>query len=159
VSLYTLGCKVNQYETRETAAELLRRGCEVVPFGRPADVCVINTCSVTDQADVKSRQAIRRARRTGDDPLIVATGCYADVAPDEVAALPGVAAVVPNRDKPRLADIVEETLRLSGRLLFPLSEEDGGHPPSTLHPPPSTDLIQLLQAAEGPMARTRAVIK
>ena len=57
VSLYTLGCKVNQYETRETAAELLRLGYQVVPFGQPVDACVVNTCSVTDQADVKSRGA------------------------------------------------------------------------------------------------------
>src|SRR5689334_1164711 len=91
VSLYTLGCKVNQYETRDTAARLLRMGYDVVPFGQAADVCVVNTCSVTDQADVKSRAAIRRARRSGDDPLVVATGCYADIAPDEVSALPGVA--------------------------------------------------------------------
>jgi len=110
VALYTLGCKVNQYETRETAADLLRLGYHIVPFGQPADVCVVNTCAVTDQADVKSRAAIRRARRGGDDPLIVATGCYADAAPDQVGGLPGVAAVVPNREKARLAEIVDETL-------------------------------------------------
>src|SRR5689334_24949422 len=90
VSLYTLGCKVNQYETRETAAELLRMGYQVVPFGQPADVCVVNTCSVTNEADAKSRAALRRAGRSGDDPLLVATGCYADVAPEQVAAIPGV---------------------------------------------------------------------
>src|SRR5438067_5538373 len=114
VSLYTLGCKVNQYETRGVAAELLRMGYDVVPFGQPADVCVVNTCSVTDQADVKSRSVIRRAGRADGDPLIVTTGCYADVAPAEVAALPGVAAVVPNAEKPRLAEIVHDTLVRSG---------------------------------------------
>lgn len=153
-SLYTLGCKVNQYETRETAAELLTLGYEVVPFGQPVDVCVVNTCSVTNEADAKSRSVIRRAGRLGDDPIIVATGCYADVAPEQVGALPGVAAVVPNREKHRLAEIVDETVRLSGRLLFELPTEEA----------PSEDagdsgLIQLLQAAEGVMARTRAVIK
>src|SRR5579885_3013760 len=102
-SLYTLGCKVNQYESREVAAELLRRGYEIVPFGVPADVCIVNTCSVTDQADVKSRAAIRRARRGGDDPLVVATGCYVETAPDAVAAMPEVEAVVRNPDKSRLA--------------------------------------------------------
>ena len=153
VSLYTLGCKVNQYETRGTAAELLRMGYEVVPFGQAADVCVINTCSVTDQADVKSRAAIRRARRNGDDPLVVATGCYADVSPAEVAALPGVAAVVPNQEKPRLAEMVDETLRLSGRLLFPLPEESASPTFS------EGELVPLLAQAEGVLARTRAVIK
>jgi threonylcarbamoyladenosine tRNA methylthiotransferase MtaB len=153
VSLYTLGCKVNQYETRETAAALLRMGYQVVPFGQPVDACIVNTCSVTNEADGKSRAALRRARRTGDDPLVVATGCYVDAAPDEVSGLEGVAAVVPNRDKPRLAEILDETLRRSGRLLFPLPGEGDAPPPG------SGDLVPLLMAAEGAMARTRAVIK
>lgn len=151
VSLYTLGCKVNQYETRETAADLLRMGYEIVPFGQPADVCVVNTCSVTDQADVKSRAALRRARRAGDDPLVVATGCYVETAPEAAAAMPEVEAVVRNADKPRLAEVVDETLRRSGRLLYGLPEgseaETGG------------DLISLMAQGEGVMARTRAVIK
>jgi threonylcarbamoyladenosine tRNA methylthiotransferase MtaB len=153
VSLHTLGCKVNQYETRETAAELLRLGYQVVPFGQPVDACVVNTCSVTDQADVKSRSALRRASRCGDDPLVIATGCYADASPFEVAALPGVAAVVRNAEKPRLAEIVDETVRRSGRLLFGLAGEEA---PS---PSVETDLIALLHAGEGALARTRAVIK
>jgi threonylcarbamoyladenosine tRNA methylthiotransferase MtaB len=151
VSLYTLGCKVNQYETRETAAELLRMGYEVLPFGQPVDVCVVNTCSVTDQADVKSRSAIRRASRCGDDPLVVATGCYADVAPVPVGELPGVAAVVKNADKPGLAEIVDETLQRSGRLLFRLDDA-----PAAVS---DGELVSLMAAAEGVLARTRAVIK
>ncbi len=153
VSLYTLGCKVNQYETRETAAELLRLGYQVVPFGQPVDACVVNTCSVTDQADVKSRGALRRASRCGDDPLVIATGCYADASPFEAATLPGVAAVVRNSEKPRLAEIVDETVRRSGRLLFELDGENASSPPV------ETDLIALLHAGEGALARTRAVIK
>lgn len=152
VSLHTLGCKVNQYETRETAAELLRMGYQVVPFGQPADVCVVNTCSVTDQADVKSRAAIRRARRTGDDPLVVATGCYVETAPEAVAAMPEVESVVRNADKLRLAEVVDETLRRSGRLLFELPEGTGG----TM---PEGELVTLMAQGEGVMARTRAVIK
>jgi threonylcarbamoyladenosine tRNA methylthiotransferase MtaB len=156
VSLHTLGCKVNQYETRQTALALVEKGYQLVPFGKPADVCVINTCSVTDQADVKSRAAIRRARRSGDDPLVVATGCYADVAPDDVAALEGVAAVVANADKPRLADIVDDTLRRSGRLLFPLGETPASHTGSEAG---VGELIPLAQPAEGVLGRTRAVVK
>lgn len=152
VSLYTLGCRVNQYETRETAAELLRRGYRVVPFGQPADACVVNTCSVTQQADAKSRAALRRARRSGDDPLVIATGCYADLQPDEVAALGGVR-VVPNAEKPRLAEIIDESLLRSGRLLFPLDEAGGAEESD------SGELIRLLHAGEGVLARTRAVIK
>src|SRR5919198_5966310 len=108
VSLTSLGCKVNQYEMRVAAEELLGGGFEIVPFGAAADACIVNTCSVTHEADVKSRSVLRRAARCGDDPLVVATGCYADVAPQEVGAVSGVAEVVANRDKPRLADIVED---------------------------------------------------
>jgi threonylcarbamoyladenosine tRNA methylthiotransferase MtaB len=154
-SLYTLGCKVNQYETRETAADLLRLGYQIVPFGQPADVCVVNTCSVTHEADAKSRAALRRARRTGDDPLVVATGCYVETAPDQVGGMAEVGVVVRNADKPRLAEIVDETLRLSGRLLFPL---DGAPPPREALPN-SGELIRLIHAGEGTLGRTRAVIK
>lgn len=153
-SLYTLGCKVNQYETREAAAELLRLGYQIVPFGQPADVCIVNTCSVTHEADAKSRAAIRRARRTGDDPLVVATGCYVETAPEQVTEMAEVGAVVRNPDKPRLAEIIDETLRLSGRLLFPL--EDGA---AEVEAPTGGELIRLIHAGEGTLARTRAVIK
>jgi len=149
-SFHTLGCKVNQYETREATADFLRLGYEIVPFGQPADVCVVNTCSVTDQADAKSRAALRRAARAGDDPLVVATGCYVETAPAAVAALPGVGEVVPNAAKPRLAEIADEALRRSGRLLFPLppAPAAGGDGP-----------IPLLRGLDGAAGRTRAVIK
>ena len=156
-SLYVLGCKVNQYETRSLAADLLARGYEIVPFGRPADVCVVNTCSVTNEADGKSRAALRRAARSGDDPLVVATGCYADMAPAETAAVPGVTTVVRNAEKPRLAEIVDDTLRRSGRLLFPLEAESNGEAASMKTE--GASLVRLMVAAEGVMARTRAVIK
>jgi threonylcarbamoyladenosine tRNA methylthiotransferase MtaB len=168
VSLTSLGCKVNQYEMRTAAEDLLRRGFEVVPFGAPADACIVNTCSVTNEADVKSRATLRRAARCGDDPLVVATGCYADVAPAEVGAVPGVSAVVPNREKPQLADVVEDILRRSGRLLLELEEASDltpGPSPSTadgegrttrLSPPSGPGLISL---DAGPLARTRAVVK
>jgi len=155
-SLYTLGCKVNQYETREAAAELLRLGYQVVPFGQPADVCVVNTCSVTHDADAKSRAALRRARRTGDDPLVVATGCYVETAPEQVAGMDEVGVVVRNPDKPRLAEIVDEALRRSGRLLFPLEEHASA---SVAEAPAGGELIRLIHAGEGTLARTRAVIK
>jgi threonylcarbamoyladenosine tRNA methylthiotransferase MtaB len=152
VSFYSLGCKVNQYETRQLAEELLRMGYQVVPFGQPADACVVNTCSVTDQADVKSRAILRRASRAGDDPLVVATGCYADVAPQAVAAVPGVALVAPNADKPRLAELVDALLRQSGRLLFDLE------PGAGVAEAPAGDLLSLVPDGE-PIARTRAVVK
>ncbi len=151
VSFQTLGCKVNQYETRETAAELLRLGYELVPFGEPADVSVVNTCTVTEQADAKSRAAIRRAARAGDDPLVVATGCYVTASPAAAAAIPEAGLVVPNAEKPRLAEIIDETLRRSGRLLFPI------HDPRD--DPPSGELIRLMHRGAGTLARSRAVVK
>ena len=134
VSLTSLGCKVNQYEMRDAAEDLLRRGFEVVPFGAPADACVVNTCSVTHEADVKSRAALRRAARCGDDPLVVATGCYADDRAGGGGAVDGVTAVVPNREKPRLAEVVEELLRRSGRLLFDLEEAPPAPPEGPAEP-------------------------
>src|SRR4051794_32256534 len=98
-SVASLGCRVNQYEVRQIAEDLARRGFRIVPFGQPADVSVVNTCAVTENADAKSRQALRRAARGGDDPIVIATGCYADQAPEEVAAIPGVSAVLPNARK------------------------------------------------------------
>jgi threonylcarbamoyladenosine tRNA methylthiotransferase MtaB len=150
VSLYALGCRVNQYEMRHAAEELLQRGCHIVPFGQPADVCIVNTCSVTDQADAKSRAVLRRAGRIGDDPIVVATGCYADVAPEAVGALPGVAHVVRNAEKPRLPEIVEDLLRQSGRLLFDLDTADDAAESAQ-------GLVSLVP--DEAIGRTRAVIK
>lgn len=151
-SFYTLGCRVNQSETRVVAEDLIELGYRIVPFGQPADVCVVNTCSVTDQADVKSRSVLRRAARAGEDPLVIATGCYADVAPAAVSALPGVAAVVPNAEKPRLAEIVHDTLLRSGRLLFPVAE-------AAVSELAAGGELLTLGEGTGLLARTRAVIK
>ncbi|OUT58171.1 MAG: tRNA (N(6)-L-threonylcarbamoyladenosine(37)-C(2))-methylthiotransferase MtaB [Rhodopirellula sp. TMED11] len=100
----TLGCKVNQYET-----ELVRQGLQRVGFqdaadSESADVCLVNTCTVTNQGDAKSRQVIRRMARENPDARIVVMGCYATRAPEEVAALPGVAEVV--TDKRELPDLM-----------------------------------------------------
>ena len=100
----TLGCKVNQYET-----ELVRQGLQRVGFSdcardEAADVCVVNTCTVTNEGDVKSRQIIRRMARQNPDARIVVMGCYATRAPDEVAELPGVTEVV--TDKRELPDLM-----------------------------------------------------
>ena len=79
-ALHTLGCKVNLYETDAMRAMLEDAGFQIVPFEETADVYVINTCSVTNIADRKSRQMIRRARRRNPDALICAVGCYVQTA-------------------------------------------------------------------------------
>ena len=107
----TLGCKVNQFET-ETMEGLFRaRGYDVVPFEERAEVYVINTCSVTHLSDRKSRQLIRRAARMNPAACIAVTGCYAQVAPEEIRALEGVRVVIGTKERARIVDYVEEALR------------------------------------------------
>ena len=107
----TLGCKVNQFET-ETMEGLFRaRGYDVVPFEERADVYIINTCSVTHLSDRKSRQLIRRAARTNPAACIAVTGCYAQVAPEEIRALEGVRVVIGTKERAHIVDYVEASLR------------------------------------------------
>ena len=87
IAIYTLGCKVNQYETQAMEAELLTRGYELVPFETRADAYIINTCTVTAVSDKKSRQVIRRARKENPDAVIGVCGCYAQTAPEVVKEL------------------------------------------------------------------------
>jgi threonylcarbamoyladenosine tRNA methylthiotransferase MtaB len=101
---YTLGCKVNQYETEFVRQALGRAGYRDAAADETADLCVVNTCTVTAEGDSKSRQAIRQLARRNPDARIVVMGCYATRAPDEVAALPGVVEVV--TDKRELPDLL-----------------------------------------------------
>ncbi|HPM83179.1 MAG TPA: tRNA (N(6)-L-threonylcarbamoyladenosine(37)-C(2))-methylthiotransferase MtaB [Candidatus Anammoximicrobium sp.] len=99
---WTLGCKVNQYETEFVREALLGIGYRDAAAGEPADLCVVNTCTVTAEGDAKSRQVIRRLARENPAARIVVMGCYATRAPDEVASLPGVTDVI--TDKRELPD-------------------------------------------------------
>jgi len=87
VAIYTLGCKVNQYETQAMEQELTARGHELVDFSQPADAYVINTCSVTAVSDKKSRQMIRRARKLNPDAVVAACGCYVQTHQEEARTL------------------------------------------------------------------------
>jgi len=107
VAFQTLGCKVNFYDSEGIWQLFKARGYEQVPFETVADVYVINTCTVTGTGDKKSRQAIRRAVRNNGDATVVVTGCYAQVAPAEVAAIHGVDLVVGNDRKAQIVDLVE----------------------------------------------------
>ena len=102
---HTLGCKVNQYETEYVREGLHSTGFRDAISGEPADLCVVNTCTVTNEGDAKSRQVIRRLARENPHARIVVMGCYATRAPDEVASLPGVAEVV--TDKRELPDLLK----------------------------------------------------
>ena len=107
VSFATLGCRLNQVDTRVLQTMLEARGFKTVDFAEPADVVVVNTCTVTARAEFSDRQMIRRAARVSPDATLVVTGCWAQTSPDAVAALSGVDLVVGNADKDRLADLHE----------------------------------------------------
>jgi threonylcarbamoyladenosine tRNA methylthiotransferase MtaB len=110
VSFATLGCRLNQVDTQEIQASLEARGFRTVAFEEPADVVVVNSCTVTARAEFSDRQMIRRAARHSPGGRIVVTGCWAQTSPADAAALPEVDLVVGNGDKHRLPDLVERLL-------------------------------------------------
>ncbi len=115
VALDSLGCKLNQAETELLAKQLAEAGYYLVSPTDEADVYILNTCTVTHIADSKSRHRLRLAHRRNPDALVVATGCYAERAPQELAQIEGVDLVVGNDEKPYLLRLLEE----SGRLTSP----------------------------------------
>ncbi len=115
IAIYTLGCKVNQYETQAMENELLGRGHSLVPFGEQADGYIINTCTVTAHSDKKCRVIIRQARKQNPDAVVAVCGCYAQTDPAAVAAL-GVDLVMGTTGRLAFLDEVE-------RLASPLAED------------------------------------
>jgi threonylcarbamoyladenosine tRNA methylthiotransferase MtaB len=103
---HTLGCKVNQYETEQIRLAMERAGFATVSFSAPADVYIVNTCSVTAVADSKSRAAIRKVRRLNPAARIVVTGCLAQLEPDDVASLDSVDFIVPNSRKSAIPSLI-----------------------------------------------------
>ncbi|MDD6795028.1 MAG: tRNA (N(6)-L-threonylcarbamoyladenosine(37)-C(2))-methylthiotransferase MtaB [Clostridiaceae bacterium] len=99
VAFATLGCRVNHYESEAMAEKFIREGYSVVDFSEISDVYVINTCTVTNMGDKKSRQIISRARRLNNDAIIAVVGCYSQMAPKEVSAIEGVDVVLGTRNK------------------------------------------------------------
>ena len=99
VAFSTLGCRVNVYESEAMAEKFIREGYEVVDASEAADVYVINTCTVTNMGDKKSRQIISRARRLNENSIIAVVGCYSQIAPKEVSEIPGVDVVLGTRNK------------------------------------------------------------
>lgn len=108
VSLHTLGCKVNHYETEAIWQLFKEQGYERTEFDHQADVYVINTCTVTNTGDKKSRQVIRRAIRQNPDAVICVTGCYAQTSPAEIMAIPGVDIVVGTQDREKMLGYIDQ---------------------------------------------------
>lgn len=108
VAFHTLGCKVNHYETEAIWQLFKDEGYERKDFDHQADVYVINTCTVTNTGDKKSRQVIRRAVRQNPDAVICVTGCYAQTSPAEIMAIPGVDIVVGTQDRSKMLGYIEQ---------------------------------------------------
>ena len=121
VAIYTLGCKVNQYETQALETELERRGHTLVPFTGEADAYIINTCTVTAVSDQKSRQTIRQARKRAPRAVVAVCGCYAQTAPEAVRALE-VDLVMGTGERMAFLDALEDLAR--ARLAQPLVRVD-----------------------------------
>lgn len=107
----TIGCKLNQCDTAQMQEALVAAGFRVVGWDQPADVRVINTCTVTAKSDRTCRREIRLAKRLDPDSVVVVTGCYAQVNPDAVTTIPEVNLVLGNVDKPRLAQHLDRFMR------------------------------------------------
>ena len=133
ISFTTLGCKLNFAESSALGKALLERGHARAKNGEQADICIINTCTVTDTADHKDRQMIHRIRRQNPDAILIVTGCYAQLKPDEIAHIEGVDYVLGQDEKFRLPEFVEslelkvESLKKSKVFTSPIREVDDFH--------------------------------
>lgn len=108
VAFTTLGCRVNQYDTDAMRGLFIQSGYTPVDFDEKADIYVINTCSVTNMGERKSRQLIRKAKRTNEDAYIIVTGCYAQLAPEAIATIDGVNLVIGTNNRHRVVELVEQ---------------------------------------------------
>ena len=108
IKFYTLGCKVNQYDTQSIREKFLRQGFQEIDNGQKADIYLINTCSVTSTADRKSRQIIHSAHRQNPKAQIVVTGCYTELDSDKISAIPGVTNIIKNNQKERMLELLNE---------------------------------------------------
>lgn len=125
-SYFTLGCKLNYAETSTIGNHLKKCGVEEALPGETPDICVINTCSVTETADKKARSLIRRIARKFPDSFLVVTGCYAQLKPEEVASIDGVNLVLGSKEKLHIADYLSDLLTPSEDFHF--SKASGGCP-------------------------------
>mgnify|MGYP001450574533 CR=1 FL=1 len=110
-AFYTLGCKVNQYETEAMIEAFEKQGYEIVDYNGFADIYIINTCTVTNMGDRKSRQIIRRALDYNPDAFIAVVGCYSQIAPDEILDIEGVKLVLGTSHRTRIVELVEKAAK------------------------------------------------
>ena len=141
---YTLGCKVNQYETEAIKELFTDDGFEIVSFDEKADFYIVNTCSVTAMSDKKSRQIIRRAKKQNPDAVVAVTGCYAQTKAEEIKRMSEADVVLGTANRAKICEIVEAKLR--------------GENPDLITDIMKQRLYEELEC-EGKTERTRAYIK
>ena len=108
VAFYTLGCKVNQYETNAMEQQFINYGYKIVNNTEKADVYVVNTCTVTNMAERKSRQMLRRVKEINQSAILVVCGCYAQVAKNELEKIPEIDIILGINEKNNIVEIVEK---------------------------------------------------
>jgi len=152
-AFYTLGCKVNQYETQAMAEALEHRGYEIVDSAQAADAYIVNSCTVTAESDRKTRQAVRRLKRNRPDALVILCGCMPQAFPEAAQALEQADIILGNREKTRLPDIIEQYYNHNGRLI-------------SISPQEEREINDSAQDGAGPCdtitgfrERTRAIVK
>lgn len=116
IAFTTLGCKVNLYDTEAMMELFFKKGYEIVDFDEFADIYIINTCTVTNFGDKKSRQMIRRAKRQNPNSIVAATGCYAQVASEEVSNIEGINIVIGTKERSKIVEIIENYASENGVL-------------------------------------------
>ena len=106
-SFYTLGCRLNQAETSLISNTFKERNYEIVEYGQPTDVCVINTCTVTEQADAKCRQLVRQVLKRSPDAFVAVIGCYAQMGSEALRKIEGIDLIVGTEEKMEVADFID----------------------------------------------------
>ena len=126
-AFYTLGCKVNQYETQALSEQFRAKGFQIVPPEEEADVYLVNSCTVTGTGDQKSRQAVRRFKRLHPQSIVVLTGCMPQAYPDQANTLAQADIVTGNRDSEKILDAIDE-YHLTGKRIFQVAPHETGEP-------------------------------
>ncbi|MBL7999186.1 MAG: tRNA (N(6)-L-threonylcarbamoyladenosine(37)-C(2))-methylthiotransferase MtaB [Candidatus Kapabacteria bacterium] len=124
LSLYTLGCKQNYAETSHIREQFEKHGHTIVEFGEPCDIVLVNTCTVTENADTECRKIIRRALKTSPDAFVGVTGCYAQLQPEEIASIDGVDAVFGAKEKFNIPNLISDFTKRGTPALYVAETDD-----------------------------------
>ena len=124
-AFYTLGCKVNQYESQALSELLSKNGYEIVESKQDADIYIINSCTVTAAADQKTRQSVRRFKRSHPESIVVLTGCMPQAYPKVADSLPEADIIIGNKDSERLVSMLDSFAKF-GKQIVSINEHENG---------------------------------